>query len=64
MITIYLFYYFFTFFKMLNEIALTLMQIQDHERILKFVGIPMNELFLVFEYLPLGSLENYLEKNR
>ena len=49
---------------MLHEIASTLMQIQDHDRILKFVGIPMNELFLVFEFLPLGSLENYLEKNR
>ncbi|XP_066934693.1 uncharacterized protein [Clytia hemisphaerica] len=50
---------------MLNDVATLLMQIQDDLRILPFVGMSVTgDLFLAFEYLPLGSLEKFLELNR
>ena len=50
---------------MLSDVANLLMQIQDDIRILPFVGMSVTgDLFLAFDYLPLGSLEKFLELNR
>lgn len=51
---------------MLHTVSQTLTSLQQHESIVQFLGLSLssNDMFLAFEYLPIGTLESYLNENR
>ncbi|XP_057316891.1 uncharacterized protein LOC130657921 isoform X1 [Hydractinia symbiolongicarpus] len=52
--------------EMLHTVSQTLTSLQQHESIVQFLGLSLssNDMFLAFEYLPIGTLESYLNENR